>query len=269
MQIISEMFEYQFMQNALWALLLIAPLFGLIGTMVVNNKMSFFSDALGHSALTGVAIGAIIGLSNYSISMIIFAVVFAILLNYIKNKDIVSTDTIISVFSSTSIALGLALLSKYGGMSKYQSYLVGDILSITTNEILILVGVLLVTFALFVFMYNKLVAISTSPALARTKKINIKVIDNIFVVLVAIIVTFTIKAIGILIINALLILPAAISRNVSSNMRQYTWIAILSSVAASIMGLVISFVYNVPTGPTIVIITAVMYVLSLIFKNKS
>lgn len=268
MQIISEMFEYQFMQNALWSLLLIAPIFGLIGTMVVNNKMSFFSDALGHSALTGVAIGAIIGLSNYSISMIIFAVIFALLLNFIKSKNIVSTDTIISVFSSTSIALGLALLSKHGGMSKYQSYLVGDILSISTIEILILAVVLVVTFVMLIFIYNKLVAINTSTALAKTKNINMWLVDNIFVVLVAVIVTVTIKGIGILIINALLILPAAISRNVSSNMRQYTWIAVFSSVVASVLGLIVSFAYNVPTGPMIVIITAIMYVLSLIFKSK-
>ena len=236
--------------------------------MVVNSKMSFFSDALGHSALTGVAIGAIIGLTNYSISMIIFAIIFALLLNYIKSKNLVSTDTIISVFSSTSIALGLAMLSKYGGMAKYQSYLVGDILSITSHEIVLLSIVLIGTFIIWVFIYNKLLAISTSPILARTKKINVKLIDNIFVVLVAIIVTLTIKATGVLIINALLILPAAISRNVSKNMRQYTWIAVFSSLVASILGLMISYVYNVATGPVIVIITAIMYVLSLMFKNK-
>ena len=236
--------------------------------MVVNSKMSFFSDAIGHSDLTGVAIGAIIGLTNYSISMIIFAIIFALLLNYIKSKNLVSTDTIISVFSSTSIALGLAMLSKYGGMAKYQSYLVGDILSITSHEIVLLSIVLIGTFIIWVFIYNKLLAISTSPILARTKKINVKLIDNIFVVLVAIIVTLTIKATGVLIINALLILPAAISRNVSKNMRQYTWIAVFSSLVASILGLMISYVYNVATGPVIVIITAIMYVLSLTFKNK-
>ena len=236
--------------------------------MVGNSKMSYFSDALGHSALTGVAIGAIIGLTNYSISMIIFAIIFALLLNYIKSKNLVSTDTIISVFSSTSIALGLAMLSKYGGMAKYQSYLVGDILSITSHEIVLLSIVLIGTFIIWVFIYNKLLAISTSPILARTKKINVKLIDNIFVVLVAIIVTLTIKATGVLIINALLILPAAISRNVSKNMRQYTWIAVFSSLVASILGLMISYVYNVATGPVIVIITAIMYVLSLMFKNK-
>lgn len=268
MQIISDMLQYQFMQNAALALLLIAPIFGLIGTIVVNNKMSFFSDALGHSALTGVAIGAIIGLTNYSISMVLFAVIFALILNFIKSKNIVSTDTIISVMSSTSIALGLALLSNFGGMSKYQAYLVGDILSITKTEILILLAVLISTFILFIFIYNKLVAINTSKALAKLKNINTHLIDNIFVVIVAIIVTFTIKAIGILIINALLILPAAISRNVSCNMRQYTWVAILSSTVASMLGLILSFAYNIPTGPMIVIVAAVMYVLSLVFKSK-
>ena len=76
-----QFISYDFMKNALLAILLISPLFGLVGSMIVNNKMSFFSDALGHSALTGIALGAILGISNYSLSMVIFAVLFAILLN--------------------------------------------------------------------------------------------------------------------------------------------------------------------------------------------
>lgn len=137
--------QYDFMRFAFLAVLIITPLFGLMGTMVVNRKMAFFSDALGHSALTGIAVGVVLGVENTDLSMAVFAIVFALLLNQISSKVAASTDTVISVFSSCSIALGLAILSKGGNFSKYSSILVGDILSITPREILYLVFIFAVT----------------------------------------------------------------------------------------------------------------------------
>lgn len=110
-EMLTSWLTYDFMKNALIAVLIITPLFGLLGTMIVNNKMAFFSDALGHSALTGMAIGVVCGIQDTNLSMVIFAVVFALLLNKISSSIKGSTDTIISVFSSCSIAIGLAILS--------------------------------------------------------------------------------------------------------------------------------------------------------------
>ena len=121
--------------------------------MIVNNKMAFFSDALGHSALTGIAIGMLLGISNINISMILFAVIFALLLNFIKNKTTYGADTIISVFSSIAIALGLAILAQTGNFNKYSSYLVGDILSITPAEILYLFITFIAIMLFWYFMY--------------------------------------------------------------------------------------------------------------------
>ena len=260
--------EYEFMKNAFLALIIIAPLFGIVGTMIVNNKMSFFSDALGHSALTGIALGTIIGVSNYSISMIVFAVLFALLLNYIKNKKTASTDTIISVFSSSAVAIGLMLMSKYGGINKYSQYLVGDILSVTLQEILLLSIILVVTIIIWFKLCNKLVVTSTNPTLAKSKGINVTLIENIFGVLIAVIVMLTIKWVGILLINALLILPAAASRNISSNMRQYTIYSVLISLFSGISGLILSFVFEIATGPTIVVISAIIFFVTFMFRRK-
>ena len=260
--------EYEFMKNALYAILIITPLFGIIGTIIVNNKMAFFSDALGHSALTGIAIGAIIGVSNYSISMIIFAVLFALLLNYIKNKKTASTDTIISVFSSSAVAIGLMLMSKYGGINKYSQYLVGDILSVTLQEILLLTIILVVTIIIWFKLCNKLVVTSTNPTLAKSKGINVTLVENIFGVLIAVIVMLTIKWVGILLINALLILPAAASRNISSNMRQYTIYSVLISLLSGTCGLILSFVFEIATGPTIVVISAIIFFVTFVFRRK-
>lgn len=259
--------QYDFIKNALLAVIVISPIFGLLGTMIVNNKMSFFSDALGHSALTGVAIGALIGISNYSVSMIAFAVVFALLLNYVKQKGTTSADTIISVFSSTAIAIGLVILSKTGGINKYSSYLVGDILSISTGEILTLLITLVLTFIAWLAIFNKLLAISVNPMLAKTKGINVTLIENIFVVIIAVIVMVTIRWIGILLINSLIILPAASSRNISSNVRLYTLNSIIISLISGILGIVISFCAGLATGPTIVVVSATLYFITLALRK--
>ena len=133
-----EWLSYTFMKNAFLATLLIGLLFGFLGSMVVNNKMSFFSEALGHSALTGIGLGVIAGISDTLYSMIIFAILMSVIIWWLEKKHTMSTDTIIGVFSSTAVALGLVLLSHGGNFNKYSNYLIGDILSITPNEICLL-----------------------------------------------------------------------------------------------------------------------------------
>lgn len=275
MAIIYEMFEkllpfswieYDFMKNALLTILIITPLFGILGTLIVNNKMAFFSDALGHSALTGVAIGVMLGVSNTIMSMIVFAIIFALLLNRIKRKKTLSTDTIISVFASFSMAIGLVILSKGGNFSQYSSLLVGDILSITSREILYLLIVFIITIAFWILSFNKLHAISINETLAKSKNINTSLLDNFFVVIIAVIVMLSIKWIGILIINALLILPAASSKNIASNVREYHLFSVIISLFSGLVGLVLSYYINTATGPTIVIIASIFFFLTYLVK---
>ena len=254
-----EFIDYTFMKNALLAILLITPIFAILGTMIVNNKMAFFSDALGHSALTGIAIGMLLGISNINISMILFAVIFALLLNFIKNKTTYGADTIISVFSSIAIALGLAILAQTGNFNKYSSYLVGDILSITPAEILYLFITFIAIMLFWYFMFSKLNVISINKTLAKSRGINTKLIDNIFVILIAVIVMISIRWIGILLINSLLILPAAASRNIAKNMRSYHLLSVIFSMFSGIVGLILSYYWNIPTGPMIVIISGIIY----------
>lgn len=257
--------SYDFMKNALIAVAIITPLFGIMGTMIVNKKMAYFSDALGHSALTGIAVGIVCGIKDTTISMIIFAIIFALLLNKIGSMNMASTDTIISVFSSCSVAVGLAILSKGGNFSKYSSILVGDILSITTREIIYLIIIFAVTMLFWLFGFNSLNAICIHRTVAKSKGIAVTVFDNLFAVLVALIVMLSIKWVGILIINALLILPAASSRNISENMREYHLFSIVFSLFSGILGLVVSYYTNVATGPMIVIIASVIYFATFIY----
>lgn len=263
------MISYEFMRNALIAVLIITPLFGLMGTMIVNKKMAYFSDALGHSALTGIAVGIIFGMQDTTISMVIFAIVFALLLNKIGSMNMASTDTIISVFASCSVAIGLAILSKGGNFSKYSSILVGDILSITKKEIVFLVIIFAITIVFWILGFNYLNAICIHSTVAKSKRIPVKLMDNLFAVLVALVVMLSIKWIGILIINALLILPAASSRNISVNMREYHLFSVVFSVFSGIVGLVVSYYTNVATGPMIVIIASAIYFCTFVYGRKA
>lgn len=263
------MLEYEFMKNALYAVLIITPLFGIIGTMIVNNKMAFFSDALGHSAITGIAIGAILGVTNPTISMVIFAIIFALLLNKIKDIKSSSRDTIISVFSSTALAIGLVILSQNGNFAKFSNYLIGDILSILPQEIYTLLGISILVYLFWIIFFNKILAVSVNSMLAKSKNIPVKLIENTFIVIIAVVVMISIRWVGILIINSLLILPAAASRNISKNMRQYHFWSFAFSLVSGILGLIISFYAKTATGPTIVIVASMIFFVTYMLRKKS
>ena len=209
--------RFDFMKNALLAVLLVTPLFGMLGTMAVNNKMAFFSDALGHSALTGIAIGVALGIGDPLVCMLAFGIVFGLAIRKVKSGTKASSDTVISVFSSVSMALGIVILSGSGGFAKYSSYLIGDILTVSPAYVGLMAVVLAGTYIVWCFIYNDLLLLSVNPSLSASRGIKNALTENIFVVILAVAVMLSIKQIGILTINSLLILPAAAARNVSSN----------------------------------------------------
>ena len=255
----TEWLQYGFMRHAFAAILIITPLFGILGTMIVERKMAFFSDALGHSALTGIAVGVVLGITDTNVSMMLFAIIFALLLNKLGSVGIAANDTLISVFSSCSIAVGLAVLSKGGNFSQYSSLLVGDILSISRREILYLAVIFVVTVLFWLVCFNRLHAASIHRTLAKSRRIPVRLMENLFAVLTALIVMVSIKWVGVLLINALLILPAASSRNLSQNLREYHFFSVLFSMFSGIFGLIVSYFTNVATGPVIVIFASVIY----------
>ena len=260
--------DYKFMVNALVAVVLIAPLMGILGTMAVNNKMAFFSDALGHSAFTGIALGVLLGIENHFISLIAFGVFLSLVITKVKNKGSTSSDTVISVFSSASIALGLLVLSYGGSFTKYNSYLVGDILSITPKEILFLLITLIVVIVIWIAIYNKLLVISVNRELAASRGIKTSLYENIFVIVVAVVVMLSIKWVGILLINSLLILPAASARNLSKNSRQYLLGSVVISLLCSVTGLLISFYWGTSAGATIVTISTLVFFTTYFISKK-
>ena len=257
-----EWAQYDFMKNALLGVLLVTPMFGILGTMVVNNKMSFFSDALGHSALTGIAVGVMFGINNTLVSMLAFSILLTIAIINVKNAKTASVDTIIGVFSSSAVALGIVILSYNGGFNKYSAYLIGDLLSISNNDIFMLIISFIAVLLIWFTCFNKFLLVSINHTFARSRGVNVKFYEYIFTILVAIIVTISIQWVGILVISSMMILPAASARNISNNIRQYHIYSISIAVISGILGLFLSYHFGCATGATIVLISSVFFALT-------
>ncbi len=259
--------QHLFMKNALLAVILVTPIFGIMGTMVVNNRMAFFADSLGHSALTGIAIGTMIGIGNPVWSMIGFALIFSVGILVVKHGNKTSTDTVIGVFSSVAVALGIVILSRGGGFNKYSIFLIGDLLSITPGEIGMLALVLIAVIIFWYFSFNRLLLVSMNESLAKSRGINLFLVEVLFTALVAVVVTISIQWIGILIINSLLILPAAGARNIAGSAKQYHLYSVTIAFFSGITGLILSYYWGTATGATIILVSAIFFFITFFVKK--
>ena len=264
-----EMLHWDFMKNALLALLFMAPLFGLMSTMIVTGRMSFFSDALGHSAFTGIAIGAIFGITMPTLAAVIFSVAFALLFSFVRSRSNQAADTLIGVFSSTAVALGV-FVATLGGSSftKYNKFLIGDILSVTSAEIGMLALVLLAVLLFWVLCANRLTLTAIHPQLASSRGIPVGLSQTLFIVAIAVVVTLSISSVGLLILNSLLVLPAASSRNISRNLQQYHGFSVLFALIAGIGGLSVSYYLGCSAGAAISLILAATFAITFCLRKR-
>ena len=263
-----EMLRWDFMRNALLALLLMAPLFGLLSTMIVTGRMSFFSDALGHSAFTGIAIGAICGITAPALAAVLFSVAFALLFSFVRSRSNQTADTLIGVFSSSAVALGIFVATLGGGsFTKYNKYLIGDILSVTPEEIGLLALVLLAVLIFWGLCANRLTLTAVHPQLASSRGIPVGLSQTLFTVAIAVVVTLSISSVGLLILNSLLVLPGAASRNVSRNLKQYHGFSVFFALAAGIGGLVLSYHLGCSAGAAISLILAAIFAVTFCLRK--
>ena len=263
-----EMLQWQFMCNALLAILIMGPLFGMMSTMVVTGRMSFFSDALGHSAFTGIAIGCLCGMTMPIWAAVIFSLVFSLLFSFVRSRSNQAADTLIGVFSSAAVALGIFVATLGGGsFTKYNKYLIGDILSITPGEIGLLALVLLGVLILWVLLSNRLTLTVVHPQLASSRGIPIGLGQTLFSAAIALIVTLTISSVGLLILNSLLVLPGASARNVAKNMRQYHGYSVLFALFSGVTGLVVSYGLGSSAGAAISLTLALIFAVTFCFRS--
>ena len=258
-----------FMKHALLAVLVISPLFGLLSTMVVHSRMSFFSDALGHSAFTGMAIGAICGMHDPSWAAVLFAMFFAVLFNVVRRYTALAGDTVIGVFASTAMALGI-FISTLGGRSftKFNVLLIGDILSVEPGKIGLLALILLGVLVLWLVSFDRLMLSSVHPALAGSRGIRVFWQETVFCVAVAVVVTLSMTWVGLLVINSLLVLPGASARNVARNMWQYHLFSLLGAVAAGVAGLMTSYYVGASAGAAITLYLSGWFAVTFLLRKK-
>lgn len=257
-----------FMKNALLAVLVISPLFGLMSTLVVENRMSFFSDALGHSAFTGLAVGAICGLVDATWAAVALSIVFALLFTWVQQKSGMASDTIIGVFSATAVALGIFLSTLDGrSFTRFNSLLIGDILSVSPAKIGLLALILALVVVLWVFRMNSMTLSAIHPALADSRGVNLWAQEAVFNCAVAVVVTLSMTWVGLMVINSLLVLPGAASRNIARSMRQYTLFAVLGAVICGLGGLMVSFYIGSSTGASITLLLAVYFFVTFAFRK--
>ena len=257
-----------FMKNALLAVLVISPLFGILSTMVVHSRMSFFSDALGHSAFTGMAIGALCGFNEPTWAAVLFALVFALLFNLVRRRTAMASDTVIGVFSSTAVALGIFLSTLNGrSFTKFNNLLIGDILSVEPAKIGLLALILVLVLALWGLSFDQLMLSAVHPALADSRGIKVFWQETVFSMAIAMVVTVSMTWVGLLVINALLVLPGAAARNVARNLPQYHLVSVLGGVVCGIGGLIVSYYLGTSTGASITLLLALWFFLTLLLKR--
>ena len=264
----AEFLSMNFMKNALLAVIVMAPLFGLLSTMIVTGRMSFFSDALGHSGFTGIAIGVLCGAALPIWWAVGLAVAFALLFSFVRSRSSQSADTIIGVFSSTAVALGIFIATMGGGsFTKFNKYLIGDILSVTPGEIGALALVLLAVAALWVLCSNQLILTAIHPQLASSRGVKTARNETLFTVVIAVVVTLAMSWVGLMVINSLLVLPAASARNVAKNVRQYHLFSVLGALLASVAGLILAYYLGCSAGATIALLLALFFAVTFALRR--
>lgn len=262
--------EMTFMKNALLAVLVMAPLFGVLSTMIVTGKMSFFSDALGHSGFTGIAIGVLCGLVQPAYMAVALAVVFALLFSFVRARTNQAADTVIGVFSSTAVALGIFIATLGGGsFTKFNRFLIGDILSVTPQEIGMLAIVLLAVLVLWIFASNRLVLTAIHPQLASSRGLKVQAWQTLFSACVAVVVTLAMSWVGLMVINSLLVLPAAASRNVAKNLRQYHLFSVLLALVGGVAGLVTAYYLGSSAGAAISLYLAAFFAVTFFLRKRA
>jgi zinc transport system permease protein len=271
--VIHYTFSYAFVVNGFLCALVVGPLLGGIGTMVVAKRMAFFSQAVGNAALTGVAIGVIIGESYTApyMSMFSFCLLFGLALNFARNRTKMSSDTLIGVFLSISLAIGAtALLWVSAKVNTHilDTVMFGSILTVNDTDISVLLATTLLAAAVALPLYNQMLLASLNPSLAHVRGIRVHLLEYVFVLLITILTVACVKIIGAVLVEALLLIPAAAARNLNRSIRGFVLWSIVFSTVSCLVGVYAPLRYDlpIPSGGAIILTGAVIFLVTLVIR---
>ncbi|WP_022961183.1 metal ABC transporter permease [Halopseudomonas pelagia] len=271
---LPEALAYGFIVNALLAGLLIGPVLGGLGTLVVVKRFAFFSEAVGHAALTGVAIGILLGepyTSPYG-SLFGYCLLFGILLNYLRNRTGLAPDTLIGVFLSVSLAVGASLLLVLAGRINIhilENVLFGSVLTVNGQDLAVLAAVSLLVVGLALPLYNQIMLASFNPQLASVRGIRVRVLDYLFVILVSLVTVAAVKVIGAILVGALLVIPAAAARLLSQSLKGFFWLSVLIATFSTLTGIYLPIALDlpIPSGAAIIITAGIIFAFAAIARG--
>lgn len=264
-----ECLQPKFMKQALLALILLSPITAIMGVQVVTFRMSFFADAIGHSAFAGTALGILLAIEPHS-SMIFLGIVTGVAIMAVQRDGRTSSDTATGIVFSAIVAFGLAIVSREHGMTgSVQQFLYGDILTLGEQEITLLAIVAPIILVFQYTGYNRLLVIAINPVMARAHGINTAMWQYSFSALLSIVVMVAVWAVGVLLVTALLIVPAATARNIAHKNGSMAWIAIICSLVACVSGLFISAIPSVgmSSGAVIILVACCIFGISMICSS--
>lgn len=261
-------FTLPFMQRALIAGLLIGMAAAFLGVFVTLRNLSFYSDAISHSALAGIALGLLFHLSP-TISAILFCVLVGLVTVTIQRRSVISLDTVVGVIFSSGLSLGVVLISKLPSYrSELFSILFGDILTLNWLDVIVAGSVSIGVIIFLLYTSKRLLLLTFSPDFSFVRGINGVRLDYAFFVITALTTAISIKIVGIVLVTGLFVLPAAMAKNLSKSFKQMVWLAMLISVSAMLLGLSLSFIFDLPAGPAVILVATTGFVLSLFGRVK-
>ncbi len=241
------------------AILLLSLICGMVGSLVVGNRMAFLSDALAHCAFAGVTLGLLLSFAGNFIEhqdwliptvMVSFGILVGLAIAFVRENTSLASDTIIGVFFAFAVGLGVMLMGALRRSSYInpESFLFGSILATEESDIVVLMGLLVATAIIIGLTYNATVFASFNPSLARSRGVRVRLCNYVLIVLLAMIVNLCIKVVGALLINALLVVPAATAANVARGSRSMFWWTVSVSLVAGVAGLCLSETIAIPMG---------------------
>lgn len=265
-------FEPTFLRRAALALLLLTPVSAAAGVLVVNQRLAFFADAVGHSVFFGLALALLLNLAEKPV-VLVTGVLIGLLVIYLSRHSRLAADTVIGLVFSGAIALGLAIVSRNPGTARGLSrFFLGDILTLGETEILILAALAVLALFFMLYFYNHLTLESFSPVLARSRSpLKSRFAPYLFGVFLALVVTVSVWSVGVLLVTALLVAPAAVGRNWASSAAAMFWIAVAVSLVSGQAGLYLSTLpqINTATGATVVLVAVSIFILSFFTRRRN
>jgi zinc/manganese transport system permease protein len=265
---LGELLQFPFMQRALLAGLLSGTLGGLLGSFTVLRQLSFFSDALGHSALLGISLGLLLGL-NPTLVLIPFAVSFALLVGRLVDRSRLPTDALLNVVYSSALAIAVVVLTALPGQrGRLEQLLFGDVLAVGWPDLVLLATLLALALLYLVATRRSQILLTLDPDLATARGVAVARQRLGFMVVLAVVVALSIKAVGVLLISAFLVIPACAARQISAGFGGYLWLSAVIGGGCGLLGILASGLFNLPSGPCVVIMQLLAFVLALLLSSR-